>query len=72
MAAVTPGPAPRSEGAMAKTSTGRAMFLNERGPSAWKSAFSARLTWSNTWREMQMPPGSAMPSSRAATLMPSP
>ena len=48
------------------------MFFKVRGPSAWKSALIERLTWSNTWREMQMPPGSAMPSSRAATLMPSP
>jgi hypothetical protein len=48
------------------------MFFKVRGPSAWKFALIDRLTWSNTWREMQMPPGSAIPSSRAATLMPSP
>jgi hypothetical protein len=42
------GPAPRPAGAMAKTSTGGAMFFKVRGPSTWNSALSARLTWSNT------------------------
>ena len=54
------------------TRTGRAMFLSACSPISSKSRSSRPRGSSCTRAETQIPPGSAMPSSRAATLTPSP
>ncbi len=54
------------------TSTGRSMFLTFCSPRLSMRIGTLSRTWSAAAREMQMPPGSASASSRAATLTPSP
>ena len=53
-------------------STGSTMFLRLRAPIGSKATSVLPAACSATVRETQTPPGSAAPSSRAATLTPSP
>src|SRR6516162_6331901 len=59
-------------GRKAKTRTDRAIFLTLCSPLSSNGYGSLSLIWSRTTREMQIPPGSASASRRAATLTPSP
>ena len=52
--------------------TGRAMFFSACSPPSRNSVSILPRTWRKASSEMQMPPGSAMPSRRAARLTPSP
>src|SRR5215469_15800196 len=61
-----------ASGRSAKTRTERAMFLTLCSPLSSNGYGSLSLIWSRTTRETQIPPGSDNPSSRAATLTPSP
>ena len=54
------------------TRTGRAMFLRACSPRSSKAKSSLSPIWSRTVPDMQIPPGSAIPSNRAATFTPSP
>ncbi len=51
---------------------GRAMFFSVCSPMSWKAMPALPRTYSSTLPETQIPPGSAMPSRRAAMLTPSP
>jgi len=55
-----------------KTRTGRVMFFSVCSPMSSKARSSRPAASSLTRAETQIPPGSARPSSRAATLTPSP
>ena len=55
-----------------KTWIGWAMFLRVCSPMSSNAKSSLSPIWSRTVPDTQMPPGSAMPSSRAAMLTPSP
>jgi hypothetical protein len=55
-----------------KVPTGSGMFLTASSPRSSKSTLNLPRTVSRTPREMQMPPGAAMVSKRAATLTVSP
>src|SRR6516225_3909803 len=61
-----------ASGRNAKTRTERAMFLTLCSPLSSNGYGNLSLIWSRTTRDMQMPPGSASASRRAATLTPSP
>jgi len=54
------------------TRTGRAIFLTCCSPLSSKAKPSLSRTWSRTTRLMEIPPGAAKASRRAATLTPSP
>ena len=68
---LTPNPVMASERNV-YTRTGRAMFLTLCSPQSSNEKGSLSRIWSRTTREMQIPPGSASASSRAATFTPSP
>ena len=63
---------PRRPYAQSETRTGRAMFLSCCSPMSSKARSSLPAASSCTRAETQIPPGSARPSRRAATLTPSP
>lgn len=59
-------------GCQRQTRIGRSMFLTVISPPSWKRTSMRLPMLSFTIEEMQMPPGSASGSSRAAMLTPSP